>query len=330
MVNNYLDFPVDLVVTWVDGNDKLWLEKKKQYINDLSLNEENRYRDLGIFQYWFQLVEKNLPWINHIFVITDNQTLPFEITNNKVIFINHSDYIDQKYLPTFNSNVIEMSLGQLEGLSEHFILSNDDMFFIKKTEKIDFFSINGNPKDIGVFNILQPTDSFTKIPFNNLVFLNKHFKKSNVIKRNFNKIFNTMYGLRNLQTLLTLPYGSITGFYEHHQPYAHLKSTFIKLQTEYPNMFAEQFTHRFRTSDDISQWLVREWNILSGHFDPKSPRDGKVITITSSKDLEELKAVLEKNKKIKTIVINDKEMNLSDFRKVKADLISIFNDWIRL
>lgn len=325
---NHLDFPVDLVVTWVDDNDGTWNKKKKDYINNPSLNNDNRYRDLGVFQYWFKLVEKNLPWVNHIFVITDNQKLPFEVSTDKVIFVNHSDYINKRYLPTFNSNVIEMSLGKLDKLSEHFILSNDDMFFIKPLEKSYFFSKEGKPKDIGVLNILQPKESFTKIPFNNLVFLNKHFNKKSVLKNNFSKIFNFTYGWRNIQTILTLPYSSITGFYEHHQPYAHLKSTFIKLQSEYPNMFDNQFKHRFRTSDDISQWLIREWNILSGNFEPKSPKTGKVITIKQPSDIDDLKSILRKNKNIKTLVINDKEMNSQNFQEVKHKLRTLFADWI--
>ncbi|HEV5290838.1 TPA: Stealth CR1 domain-containing protein, partial [Streptococcus pneumoniae] len=56
MVNN-----IDFVVTWVNGNDPVWREEKKKYeVLDgrPTLNDETRYRDMDLFQYWFRAVEK--------------------------------------------------------------------------------------------------------------------------------------------------------------------------------------------------------------------------------------------------------------------------------
>ncbi len=47
---------IDFVVTWVDGNDPMWREEKKKYeVLDgrPTLNDETRYRDMDLFQYWF-------------------------------------------------------------------------------------------------------------------------------------------------------------------------------------------------------------------------------------------------------------------------------------
>lgn len=64
----------------------------------------------------------------------------------KVQIILHSDFIPKKFLPTFNSTSIEMFLQFIPDLSEHFIYSNDDIFFTSVCKASDFFDQNGNPK----------------------------------------------------------------------------------------------------------------------------------------------------------------------------------------
>ena len=46
------------------------------------------------------------------------------------------EFIPKEYLPTFNSNVIEMNLHRIENLSEKFILFNDDLFILRKIKPI--------------------------------------------------------------------------------------------------------------------------------------------------------------------------------------------------
>ena len=50
----------------------------------------------------------------------------------------------EAYLPSYNSAAIELNLHRIEGLSEHFIYFNDDMFMIKDTQPSDFYK-NGHP-----------------------------------------------------------------------------------------------------------------------------------------------------------------------------------------
>jgi hypothetical protein len=321
------DFPVDAVVLWVDDTDENWVKKRNKYTRNKSLNADNRYRDLGIFQYWFKLIQKNAPFFRKIFLITDNQVPNFVIEDERVILVNHTDFIPENYLPTFNTNVIEMSLGFLDDLSEHFVLFNDDMFLIKPVSKKFFFSKEGMPTDIGVFNILQPTEYFTKLPFNNLVVLNSHFSKKNVLKQHPFKFLNFRYGKRNIQTLLTLAYPSITGFFEHHQPQGYLKNNFIKMEEQFPEIFSKLRTHKFRTSDDYTEWLIREWNLLEGNFKPRSPKVGTVVTIRKSTDLKLIEKKI-RNKRIRTLVINDKEMSTEEFSVVKDGLSTIFEELI--
>ncbi len=59
----------------------------------------------------------------------------------KINVVKHTDYIPAEFLPTFNSNVIEMNLHRLKDLSENFVLFNDDMLFLKRTTPDYFFII---------------------------------------------------------------------------------------------------------------------------------------------------------------------------------------------
>ena len=46
-------------------------------------------------------------------------------------------------LPTFSSHAIEACLWRIEGLSEHFVYFNDDMFLGRATSKATFFTRDG-------------------------------------------------------------------------------------------------------------------------------------------------------------------------------------------
>ena len=61
--------------------------------------------------------------------------------NDKVNYVYHrsifKEYSD--YLPTFNSIAIETMLWRIEGLSEHFLYFNDDVFLARPLKNKDFF-----------------------------------------------------------------------------------------------------------------------------------------------------------------------------------------------
>jgi len=69
---------IDFVVAWVDGNDPVWQEKKSSYDGSVntskqSMNSVKAYREWGTFKYWFRGVEKFAPWVNKVYLVTDQQ-----------------------------------------------------------------------------------------------------------------------------------------------------------------------------------------------------------------------------------------------------------------
>ena len=71
-----MEMNIDLVYLWVDGNDPKWLEKKNRFI-EKKINTVGRYQDNQELKYSLRSIEKHLPWIRKIFIVTDDQTLFF-------------------------------------------------------------------------------------------------------------------------------------------------------------------------------------------------------------------------------------------------------------
>ena len=148
-----MEMNIDLVYLWVDGNDPEWL-KKKQLFMDKKINTVGRYQDNQELKYSLRSVEKHLPWIRKIFIVTDNQIPTFLDTNHpKIEIVYQSDIIPKEIGQTYNSVIIEYFIYKIPDLSEHFLLACDDMF-IHANLAPSFFFKDGIPVVRMVYNPL--------------------------------------------------------------------------------------------------------------------------------------------------------------------------------
>lgn len=141
---------IDLVYLWVNGSDPKWLEKKLFWQKQLGLEEsENatadcRFHNNDELKYSIRSIEKFAPWINKIFIVTDEQIPDWLDTSNpKIEVVFHKDFIEEEYLPCFNSIALEFHLHKIPSLSEYFLLANDDMFLGRMAKKTDFYTKSG-------------------------------------------------------------------------------------------------------------------------------------------------------------------------------------------
>ncbi|WP_156021851.1 stealth family protein [Streptococcus ruminantium] len=314
---------IDFVVTWVDGSDPKWQKQKQHYMSeeDKGLNSVARYRNWEIFKYWFRAVEKHAPWVNKVVLITEGHVPEWlNINHEKLLLIKHSDYIPQEYLPTFNSNVIELNIHRIEELSEHFVLFNDDMFINKSVGPEDFFR-NGLPTDVGVFSPQVPkSGGIASISLNNIEVINDYFNTHQILKEWNNKFFRLSYGKHLLKNFIVLPWNSVLGFYDHHLPVAYKKSTFKHLWNLEEQKLRQTSRNKFRTKSDINHWLMRYWQLASGQFTPRSVHFGNYYNI-----FDELNKIISelRNPKYHLICLNDGE-EISDFEVSKRKLTSTF------
>lgn len=284
---------IDFVLPWVDGSDVAWLEQKRKYENvgermahgDADANADCRYRDYGLLKYWFRAVERFAPWVNHLFFVTCGQKPDWlDEANPRLVLVNHSDYIPADYLPTFNSNTIELNLHRISELSERFVLLNDDVFIIRPIQP-EFFFKEGKPViscDLGIPRWLG-CSNISRIALNNSGVLKLSLDVERLVWKNIWKYVDVRAlgfsrAIKNLASFVVNRV-VIEGTFGHlAQP--HLKSTLEEIWRAQPGVLDRTSRSRFRTDDAVNQWLVSAWDMISGRFFPANEkRKGEFITL---------------------------------------------------
>lgn len=129
---------MDIIITYVDGNDPEWQADYARCIGADALTK--RYRDWGTLPYLMRGIEECMPFIDHVFlVVARDSQVPSWVNRKTVDVVLHEDFMPQEYLPTFNSTAIEMFMHRIKGLSEEFIYFNDDFFPLMPCRPTDFF-----------------------------------------------------------------------------------------------------------------------------------------------------------------------------------------------
>lgn len=327
---------IDFVITWVDGNDPKWLEEKSKYPEDtFGTSRASRYRDWDNLKYWFRGVEQFAPWVNKIYFVTWGHVPSWlDITNEKLVVVNHKDYIPNEFLPTFSSRTIDMNLHRIQGLSEHFVYFNDDMFLLAPVKPSDFFK-QGLPCDTAIMNAITfgysesvkgetiPSKLQYTAPAFDMIPINRYFNKRKQTLKYWYKWFNPRYGMSMFRTVLLLPWGMYTGFMNYHLPYSYLKSSYEELWEKEPDLLAETCKAKYRNATQLNHWVFSYWQLASGKFMPRNPKIGKQFRIVSdSKGNGNLYDAI-KNQKYKMICANDSVKD-ENYEEIKRELNSYF------
>lgn len=128
---------MDIVITYVNGADPQWQRTYSEYSPEPLITK--RYRDWGTLRYLMRAIEKNLPFIDNVFLVVSTKSQVPEWASEKLRIITHNQIIPEEYLPTFNSTCIEMFLHRIPGLAEQYIYFNDDIFPVLPCKEEDFF-----------------------------------------------------------------------------------------------------------------------------------------------------------------------------------------------
>lgn len=319
-----MNYPIDFVIMWVDGNDPDWRREKNLYDTEIDGDKRNiRYRDWSNLQYWFRSVEKFAPWVNKIhFVTWGHYPSWLNVNHPKVNLVSHTDFISKEFLPTFNSRAIEVNLHRIEGLSEHFVYFNDDMFITKPVKRSDFFK-NGLPRDVA---IPYPCSSTSRLGIgsvisNNMEIINTTFRKRDTIKANLLKWYSPLYKKFLIGSISMIPYSYFTSFLSTHIPHSYLKNTFKEIWNREGQILEATSRSKFRDKNNVNQWLMRYWQLAAGDFYPRNINDGKLFMLGEKNDL-----VIDciKKQEYKLICLND-GVEIKDFELQKEKIISAFN-----
>ncbi|MBO4245339.1 MAG: Stealth CR1 domain-containing protein [Bacilli bacterium] len=314
---------IDFVITWVDDRDQTWLKERHKYAKkyDNIDNRDIRFRNYDTLKYWFRAVEKNAPWVNKIHFITSGHLPEWINTKNpKLHIVKHADYMPSDALPTFNSNAIELKIHEIKGLSEQFVLFNDDMFLLKKVSKKDFFKKGIPCNTMALAPIIPfPGDQFYQMLANNMEIINKYFNYHDYKKKNLLKILSLKQGKYLLKTLPFLIYNKYPGFTNFHVCNSFLKSTFKEVWQKESNMLNQTVYSKFRNNhDNVSQWLFNYWQYASGKFYQRNYHFGININIDNKKAIKIIK-----KRQYKFICLSDCEYQ-KDYNLVKEAITDAF------
>ena len=252
---NEITFPIDLVYTWVDGSDIEWrrrfdtakLGRTGERVHPEAI-ASHRYHSRDELRYSLRSIDMYAPWVRHIYLVTDDQVPSWLCQEHPdLTVVDHRDiYADLADLPVYNSSAIITQLHHIDGLSEHYLYMNDDMFFGGECTPETFWLGDGTAKVFPSRNY-RP---FIAAADDNLPHIN--------ISANIRSLIQEAFGI------------SITTAIRH-TPYPQIRSVNFELEKRFADQIAKTAGHRFRHKDDIAlDQLFHYYAQVTGHAVPST------------------------------------------------------------
>ncbi|MCI0143229.1 stealth family protein [Arthrobacter bambusae] len=250
-----IDFDVDIVFSWVDGNDPAYIAARREQMKDAVVGEgdahEARFRQINELKYALRSVYMYAPWIRRIYIATDSPAPEWLAEHPSVRIMRSEEFFkDPTVLPTHNSQAVESQLHHIEGLSEHFLYSNDDMFFGRPVAPDMFFTPGGITKFI---------EASTRIGLGENDAERSGFENAARVNRK----------------LLWERFGRITTRHLEHTAAPLRRSVIAEMEREFPAEFAKTAASRFRAADNIS--------VTNSFYHYYSLLTGRAVTQTAAK-----------------------------------------------
>jgi hypothetical protein len=265
--------PVDVVYTWVDGADLAWvadLEHWRQAEPSHVLSEQSthpaRFASHDELRYSLRSLWLNAGWIRNVYVVTAGQVPRWLREDERLRIVPHCEIFPADWLPTFNSHAIESRLHHIDGLAEHFLYLNDDMFIGRPLGPDRFFTANG---------LSRFFESEARVPL----------RSSSGDDRAVDA------AARRGQQLISESFGSIVVNKLHHAPYALRRSVLYELGDRFAEAVDATSRHRFRDSEDISipSAFAHHYGFCTGRAVP-----GELEVVYENLGSRRLKLVLER------------------------------------
>lgn len=318
---------IDFVVLWVDPNDPAWQAEKHKYTPSATDDVQViRYQSWDNLQYWFRAVAEYAPWVRKVHLVTCGQVPSWLNTKHpKINLVNHEDYMPSTALPTFNSNAIEVGIYRIPDLAEKFVLFNDDMFLTAPILESYYFH-NGAPVDMP--GLIKPPAQmedglFSSLLKNNAAVIARNFDKKQVLRNKKIKWLNPLYGKTFLRTLRYYNSVEFPGFVIPHLSTAYLKEDFRTVWEKEPGVLRATEHHRFRSAEDVTHFLIRNWRMCKGQFVPRKST-GKYFSVNGEKEAQTIAEAIKKQG-YPEICINE-QCSGEEFEQVKMIVNKAFSE----
>ncbi|MFG2059870.1 stealth family protein [Micromonospora sp. NPDC048871] len=225
-------FPIDVVYTWVDGTDPDWLRRRAAATGVPYHSEAAnpaRFLSRDELRYSLRSLHLYAPWVRQVYLVTDDQVPPWlDRSAPGLRVVGHREiFADPEVLPTYNSHAIESQLHHIEGLAEHFLYFNDDVFLGSEVLPSDFFLANGISRYFPSPALVPPgTATAEDIP-------------------------SSAAG-KNNRALIAERFGTVLTQKMKHMPHALRRSVLYEIEEAFPAAHRQTAGSRFRSMTDIS------------------------------------------------------------------------------
>ena len=271
-----LRFDIDIVFSWVDGAELEWqrirARRMESYIIGEGDGSEARFRQLDELKYALRSVNLFAPWIRNIYIVTDSGAPAWLAEHPRVTILpSETFFANLDDLPTHNSHAVESQLHNIPGISEHFLYSNDDMFFGRPVQPGVFFSPGGVSKFIEAGTRIGMGDSNpARSGFENAARVNRR-----LLQQKFGKLIT-----RHLEHAVTP-----------------LRTSVLReLEREFPEDFARTGASAFRQATDISvtNSLYHYYALMTGRAVVQTDARVKYVDTTMRSGLKAMRTLLKK------------------------------------
>ena len=126
--------PIDILIKYIDLSDPLL---KRDGIKHIKKDEDN-----GELKYCLRSILRFIPWVRKIFILMPNEKVsflkPINEINDKIVYIKDKDLLG---FDSESSTSFQYALFKLKnfGITDNFLLMDDDYFIGRKLKKTDFF-----------------------------------------------------------------------------------------------------------------------------------------------------------------------------------------------
>ncbi len=235
-------FPIDVVYTWVDGDDPAWNAARVAREGADARKEsagQARFRSRDELRYSLRSLHLFAPWVRQIYLVTAGQRPSWLADDPRITLVDHREILPADALPTFNSQAIETALHKIPGLAENFVYVNDDVFLGRPTRPELFFSPGGAVAAfVGDASIGLPGTA------------DKPF----------------LHAADNNRSLLADAFGVEITQVMAHSPHPHRVSVLAEVEARFPEAIARTVRAPFRSPSDVSLLsnLAQHYGLITG------------------------------------------------------------------
>ncbi|WP_017608775.1 stealth conserved region 3 domain-containing protein [Nocardiopsis xinjiangensis] len=280
-----VDFPVDVVYTWVDGADPEHAAERARH-DDAAVpalaGNRSRFVDRQELRYSLRSLHMYAPFVRHVYLVTDSQVPDWlDPAAEGITVVDHRDIFDApEALPTFNSHAIEARLHHIEGLAERYLYFNDDVFLAGPAHSEDFFHASG----------------IARLPFSPFQLGVGPPLRDEVAPNSAGK---------NVRHLLHESFGRHITHKFKHVPHPQIREVMLELEKRYAEEAERTVRSRFRSPEDVAfaATLHHHYALLTGQAVPEEYRL-RYIDVGGEDAAAEL-ARLEEGEKVDFFCLND-------------------------